>query len=492
MTKEQYLKIIDECIAQGPYSASWESLCRHKTPEWYHRGKLGIFVHWGIYSVPAFGNEWYSRNMYNQTRREFQHHREAWGDQKTFGYKDFIPLFKGDQFDPEAWADLFSRSGARYVVPVAEHHDGFAMYDTAFNRWNSVNMGPKVDVMGSLKSACEAKGLQFCASTHRAEHYYFMNLGRTFDSDVNDDAYADFYGPAVFREDLNAENMSPTTETPSTPGPTEEWLTDWMVRTCEFIDRYQPGLIYFDWWIQNYAFKPYLKKIAAYYYNRAAQWGREVTMNYKREAFPPGVATFDVERGALTGISPVPWQTCTAIGKNSWGYTRDNEFKSSRQIICDLIDIVSKNGMMLLNVGPKADGTFTREETQVLEDLGRWLQYNGDGIYDTVPWKWFSEGSVNAREGFFMDGEEKAFTCEDFRFTYKAGSVYAFQLRPECREVCIRTMAEKGMFDFGIDNVQLLGFDETITWRRTPEGLQMSIPDCVDTSLPVCFKIRLK
>ena len=492
MTCAEYLKVIDDCIAKGPYSDSWPSLCTHKTPDWYCRGKLGIFVHWGIYSVPAFGNEWYSRNMYNAGRREFQHHREVWGDQKTFGYKDFIPLFTGEHFDPEAWAELFRQAGANYVVPVAEHHDGFAMYDTAFNRWNSVNMGPQTDVMGRLKAACESRGLQFCASTHRAEHYYFMNLGRTFDSDVNDEAYGDFYGPAVYREDLNAENMSPTTETPSTPGPSEEWLTDWMVRTCEFIDRYRPKLIYFDWWIQNFAFKPYLKKIAAYYYNRAEQWGQEVTMNYKREAFPPGVATFDVERGALTGISPVSWQTCTAIGKNSWGYTTDNAFKSSRQIICDLIDIVSKNGRMLLNVGPRADGTITEEETAVLRDLGRWLKINGEAIYDTVPWKWFGEGSVNAEEGFFMDGNEKSFTPEDYRFTYRGGNLYAIQLRPDGKDVCIRTLAEKGMYDFGIDTVSILGCAETVCFSREKDGLHIHLPENTQTDFPLSFKIQLK
>ena len=491
MNTQDYLKIIDDCIAQGPYKDNWESLWGQKTPDWYYRGKLGIFIHWGVYSVPGFGNEWYSRNMYNPNRAEYRHHREHWGDQKTFGYKDFIPHFRGENFDPERWAALISEAGARYVVPVAEHHDGFAMYETAFNRWKATEMGPERDVIGQLKAACEEKGIQVGASLHRAEHYYFMNLGRTIDSDVNDPAYEDFYGPAVFREEFNAENMSPTTETPSAIGPTEEWLTDWMVRTCEFIDNYRPKLIYFDWWIQNHAFKPYLKKIAAYYYNRAVQWGQQVTINYKREAFPPGVATFDVERGALTGISPVPWQTCTAIGKNSWGYTSNNEFKNSRQIICDLIDIVSKNGMMLLNVGPKPDGTFTEEESAVLRDLGNWLKTNGEGIYDSVPWKWFGEGKVNAEEGFFMDGEEKDFTPEDYRFTYRAGCIYAFWLRPQPGTAQIRTLAAKGMYDFLISSVELLGQEEKPDFERTKDALEIRVPEKALGQFPLCFKIRL-
>ena len=492
MTKEAYLQEIDRVIATGKYKDDWASLFGHTPPKWYTRGKLGIFIHWGIYSVPAFGNEWYARNMYDPRHREFQHHRDTYGDHKVFGYKDFIPDFKGEKFDPEAWVQLFAAAGARFILPVAEHHDGFAMYDTAFNRWNSVNMGPKRDVMGELKTAAEAAGVKFCASTHRAEHYFFMNMGRAIDSDVNDPAYDDLYGPAVYLPEFDSEQMGPTTETPSCIGPTEEWLTDWMVRTCEFIDRYQPKVLYFDWWIKNYAFKPYLKKIAAYYYNRAAQWGEEVTINYKWEAFPPGVATFDVERGALTGISPVPWQTCTAIGKNSWGYTKDNTFKTPHQIICDLIDIVSKNGVLLLNVGPKADGTITKEETEFLMALGRWMQINGDGIYDTIPWKTFGEGSVNAKEGFFMDGDEKGYTEKDFRFTYKNGAVYAFQLAPDGKDVTIQSLRQNGFADPGLETVRLLGNQEALVWRRDEEGIHIQLPEGVDTTLPICFQIVLK
>ncbi len=488
----EYLHTIDQVIARGPYAATWESLAEHQTPDWYRRAKLGIFIHWGIYSVPGFGNEWYSRNMYDPSHREFDHHVKTYGPHTQFGYKDFIPLFRGESFDAEKWVALFRQAGARYIMPVAEHHDGFALYKTAFNRWSAPNMGPKRDVIGELKAAAEKQGLAFCASTHRAEHYFFMNMGRTIPSDVNDEAYADFYGPAVYREEWGPEKMGETTETPSCTGPSEQWLTDWMVRTCELVDAYQPSVLYFDWWIQNFAFKPYLQKIAAYYYNRAAQWGKTVSINYKHEAFPPGVGTFDVERGALTDISPVPWQTCTAIGKESWGYRADNVYKSSRQIICDLIDIVSKNGNLLLNVGPRADGTITPEETRVLEELGAWMEINGEGIYDTLPWKRFGEGAVNAREGYFQDNEEKAFTVRDFRFTYKGGCLYAFQMNPDGRDAVIRCLAVKGMRDLGIAAVELLGSPEQIAFERTGEGLRMALPEGIATDKPLCFKIHLR
>ena len=489
MTVQEYLKQIDLVIEKGKYKDNWQSLAHHKTPGWYMRDKLGVFIHWGIYSVPAFGNEWYSRGMYDETVREFEHHRKTWGEQKNFGYKDFIPMFKAENFDAVKWVSLFKKAGIRYVMPVAEHHDGFAMYDTAFNRWNAKVMGPCRDIVGELKAECEKQNLVFCASTHRAEHYFFMNPGRLCDSDVNDEKYADFYGPAVYSKNFDPKVIHVTTADTYSEGASKEWLEDWLVRTCELIDAYQPSVLYFDWWIHNHSFKPYLKKLAAYYYNRAEEWGKEVTINYKHEAFPPAVATFDVERGALTDISPVYWQTDTAIGKRSWGYTTDNEYKSTRQIICDLIDIVSKNGNLLINIGPKADGTVTDEETSVLLNLGQWLSTNGEGIYGTTFWKQFGEGTVNAEAGFFKDGEEKAFTSEDFRFTYKDGYLYAFQMRPD-KEAVIKCLRKKISHNFLIGDIELLGYGK-VSYERDEKALKISCGYDIDTDLPLCYKIEI-
>lgn len=218
--------------------------------------------------------------------------------------------------------------------------------------------------------------------------------------------------------------------------------------------------------------------------------GKEVTINYKHEAFPPNVATFDVERGALSGISPVYWQTDTAIGKWSWGYTDNNDFKSARQIICDLVDIVSKNGNMLINVGPKADGTITKEETNVLLDMGKWLKINGEGIYGTSCWKTYGEGKVNAEEGFFKDSKEKAFTDKDFRFTYKNGCIYAFQMRPS-KGVKIKSLAKKSSHDFIIKNVELLSSTENIAYIRNEKGLEIYLKNKPENDLPQCFKITI-
>ena len=490
MDQNEYLKIIEDTISNGKYKDDWQSLSGHKTPDWYYRAKLGIFIHWGIYSVPAYACEWYPRWMYNPGSREYEYHKKNFGDPKDFGYKDFIPMFKGERFNADEWVELFRRAGAGYVMPVCEHHDGFAMYDSDLNRWNAAKMGPCRDVAGEIKKACEAKGLAFCASSHRAEHFFFMNMGRTIDCDVNDENYRDFYGPAYLCPELSDVAVFHTLEDVfSSAKPTEEWLTDWLVRTCELIDRYKPMILYFDTWIQNAAFKPYLKKMCAYYYNRAEEWGKEVTINYKHEAFPPDVATFDVERGALTDISPVPWQTDTAIGKKSWGYIEDNEFKPARQIICDLIDIVSKNGMLLINIGPKPDGTITGEETAVLNELGDWMDVNGEGIYDTIPWKTFGEGEVNNTAGSFQDNTEKVFTSEDYRFTYKNGFLYAFCMKPDSEEFLIRSLKIKGERDFVTGDVAVLGDYKIVNSERNEKGMSIVLDRKPESDKPLCFKI---
>ena len=487
--KESYLKTIDNVIANGRFKDNWPSLSAHKTPDWYRRGKFGIFIHWGIYSVPAFGNEWYSRNMYNKDDPAFAHHVATYGPHKDFGYKDFIPMFTGENFSAERWIKTFKDAGATFVVPVMEHHDGFAMYDTPFNRWNAKNMGPCRDVGGELKAECEKQGLQFCASSHRAEHYFFMNLGRTFESDVDPDAeWFDFYAPAADPENFGAQSMFGTCDDVNGTEPTRAWLEDWLVRTCEIIDKYQPKLLYFDWWIQNRAFKPYLKKLAAYYYNRADEWGAEVTIDYKHSAFAPGTATLDIERGSLGEIFHEPWQTDTAIGKRSWGYTKDNEFKDTYNVVTTLIDVVSKNGMLLLNLGPKPDGTFTEEETRVLAELGAWLRDNGEGIYDTVPYKFYNEGDISGSSGMFAE-RDIAYTEHDFRFTYKNGTLFAFQMKPSQTIELLSLHADR--CGTCVENVTVFGDNEVESFTNGEDKLVVRLKNEPRGDLPLCLKIEL-
>lgn len=484
----QYLQTVNQVIAQGPYTDSWESLGCHPLPQWYQDAKFGIFIHWGIYSVPAFGNEWYARNMYQQGSEVYEHHLNTYGPHKQFGYKDFIPLFRAERFDAGEWAELFSRAGAKFVMPVAEHHDGFQMYHSDLSDWCASKMGPKRDVLGLLKQELEKRGLVLTASSHRIEHYWFMSGGKEFESDMPQDIpYGDLYWPSVKEPFVNGD-----TEQVSGFWVDPAYMDDWLARTCEIVDRYRPKIIYFDWWVQVEPMKPYLKKFAAYYYNRAAQWGEEVTINYKHDAFLYGTATRDIERGQLADISADFWQNDTSVAKNSWGYTVGNDYKDPGEIICDLIDVVSKNGSLLLNIGPKSDGTIPQEDREILLEIGRWLSVNGEGIYGTSHWKKFGEGPTQVTEGQFTDTLRSPFTEEDFRFTCKGSSLYVFAMKwPESGRVRIHTLGRKaGRFNGVIRRAEILGYSGNLTYSLEDSFLEVTA-DSLRTARPVCIKLTV-
>lgn len=464
------LNLIDQVVTAGPFQPNWPSLKHYVIPQWYADGKFGIFIHWGLYCVPAFGNEWYARNMYRQGTPEFAHHVATYGPHSQFGYKDFIPQLTATHYDADEWAALFKAAGAKFVVPVAEHHDGFPMYDCGFTRWDAAKMGPQRDLVGELAAAVRKQELVFGLSSHRAEHWWFMNGGREYDSDVNDPAYQDFYGPATpMQGDSHKLDVQPY--------PDQAFLDDWLLRTCELVDKYQPQLIWFDWWIGHAAFKPYLPRLAAYYYNRGAQWQRGVAINHKFEAFPEGTTVLDIERGQLANIRPLLWQNDTSVAKNSWGYTANQEYKTVDSLVDDLVDVVSKNGALLLNIGPRPDGTIPEPEQQMLREIGQWLAINGAAIYGTRPWKIFGEGPTEVSEGSFTDTQRSAFTGEDIRFTTKGEILYATALAWPGETLTIRSLGSAtGLWERPIQRVRLLGHEGALTWSRTEQALVITMP----------------
>ncbi len=468
----------------GRFEPSWDSLRGYRIPAWYEDGKFGIFIHWGVYAVPAFDNEWYPRNMYREGEKAYEHHRATYGPQTEFGYKDFIPHFKAEKYDPEAWAALFAEAGARFVVPVAEHHDGFAMYDSALSQWTAARMGPQRDVVGELAQAVRARGMVFGVSSHRAEHWWFMNGGRKFPSDVQDPAYADFYGPAVLHDEGQDDHALD-----NTPWPSAEYLEDWLARTCELVDKYQPQLVWFDWWIGHAAFEPYLQRFAAHYYNRGLEWGKGVAINYKYVAYPEGTAVLDVERGQLKDIRPQLWQNDTSVAKNSWSYVAEQDYKTAESLIHDLVDVVSKNGALLLNIGPRADGTIPEPEQAILREIGRWLAVNGEAVYGTRPWRVFGEGPTEVPEGAFTDTDRAAYTAEDFRFTQKDGAVYAICLAQPQRAVHIRALAA-GAGGPSVRGLELLGHAGELQWRQDAAGLHIELPAELPGRHAFTFKIE--
>lgn len=483
--RDAILAIVDKESTAGPFQPDWQSLAAYQVPEWYKDAKFGIFIHWGVYSVPAFGSEWYPREMYLQGSTINRHHVATWGPLTEFGYKDFIPRFKAEHFDPQAWAKLFKDSGARYVVPVFEHHDGFAMYDSDLSDWTAKKMGPHRDVDGELATAVRAEGLHLGASSHRIEHDWFLDGGRKQDSDVNDPKYAAFYGPAHPKQASGNDSLA------------EDWTAvspayarDWVARNAEIVQKYHPELIFFDWWIGQPSVRPYLSEFAAYYYNESSKRGPVGIINYKLVDMQKNSAVLDIERGQTSSILPLTWQTDTSVSNKSWGYIENDTFKTPAFIVQQLADVVSKNGNLLMNIGPRSDGTIPQQVQQVLLDVGSWLKVNGDAIYGTHPWTTFGEGPTEVKAGSFHDTDTVAYTSQDFRFTTKAGALYAIEMAwPANGEAVIHALASNIAGVRSVKSVTLLGSGGGLTFTQKSDGLHIQVPSQAPSKYAHTYRI---
>ncbi len=464
--------------AQPSYEPTWRSLTRHPTPQWFLDAKFGIYCHWGIYSVPAFGNEWYSRNMYQKGTPENQHHLKTYGPLSTFGYKDFIPLFKGEKFDAGQWAELFEKAGAKFAGPVTEHADGFALWDSRLTPWNAARMGPKRDVVGELEKALRRRGMKFIATFH---HQWLWAWYPTEDKsvDASNPAYAGLYGPPVPASAFEGNLY---------PRPGRQFCGRWEAKIKEVIDKYQPDLLWFDarMFIID---ESYRRDFLAYYYNRAQTWGREVVVTYKDNDLFRGAGIVDLERGRMAKVTDYPWLTDDSIDWNSWGYVEDHRYKSTGRLIGELVDIVSKNGCLLLNVPPKSNGEIPAEVQQRLLAMGKWLNLNGEAIYGTRPWTVFGEGPTKVNEGHF--GEEKTgdFTAQDIRFTTKGTTLYAICLGWPGEKLVVKSLAAAGAAFCRADrrdpSARLYGRAKMVASRERSDGL---LPR--GEALPACLRFE--
>ena len=473
---------LEKC-PDGPYQANWQSVAEHyRTPQWFKDAKFGIFIHWGVYSVPAAGSEWYPKHMYNGLSAA---HREKWGDQKSFGYKDFIPMFKAEKFDPQQWAELFQAAGARYVIPTAEHHDGFAMYYSKLTRWNAKEMGPHRDIIGELAEAVRGKGMKFGVSNHRIENWDFMyplNMPLD-DTDLMSPDYADLYGPP--QKPILQSGMGPKSlAAPATGGATEAvineaaeegrhpqsnaFLNEWEMRVHEIIDRYQPDLLYFDNGINYRSLDPWKLRIARYYYNSAWQWHKEVSIQSKSQAYLAG-SIQDFERMSRAPQQTLDryWQVDDPIG-NKFGYIEGLKLQSADGIIRSLVNTISRNGNLCLNISPKADGTIPDDQQQILRTVGTWLKTYGEGVYGTRAYKTSAERNV--------------------RFTCRGDSiVYVFVIGWNGKPFALQTLNDQS-----IDRVTSLADGQAVTFRHTDEGLLINATQ-TNVNTPVTgFKVKLK
>ncbi len=470
----------------GPFLPDWASLMMYQQPQWYKDAKFGIFIHWGVYSVPAAENEWYPRNMYHPgdgAHKNFQEHF-AKGDPAR-GYKDLIPLFRAEHFDAAAWAKLFKESGAQYVVPVAEHHDGFSMYDSGLSDWTVVKMGPKRDTLGELAKAVRAEGLHFGLSSHRAEHNFFYDGGRAIRSDVNDPKFASLYGPA------HQWISEPGGLTNDWTYVSTAWTRDWLARDTELVEKYKPEVVYFDWWIGQPSFRNTVAEFAAFYYNYAAAHGYTGVIDFKDYSLNWKAGVRDFERGQQDHIVADHWQTDTSISNKSWGYIENDTFKSPEFLVHQLVDIVSKNGNLLLNFGPRSDGTIPDEVQATLREMGAWLNVNGEAIYATTPWATFGEGPTQVKAGAFHDTDTKPYTAEDFRFTAKGDNIYAIGMAcPKDGKATIHSLgwAHEGR-SLHIASVQLLGSAGKVTWTQGADALDVTLP--ADAACKYAYALKL-
>jgi alpha-L-fucosidase len=487
---EDAVKQIPTSMAPGPVKPTWDSLkANYKVPGWFKGAKLGIFMHFGIFSVPAHGNEWYEKFLYaggndsvlkvlggndmalnvnagpNSTRAW---HTEHFGPPDRFGYKDFIPMFKAEHFDADAWAALFKKAGARYVVPGAQHHENFAMWDSKVTPFNSMQMGPKRDIIGELAAAVRKQGMKLGVANHGIENFEFINPPlelaekmKAEKTDLYDPKWADFYNYA----DRSNAAM-------------QRFLVNWYERNVELIDKYQPDLIYFDNGVDQRHVDPLKLQIAAYYYNRAKNWGKEVSFTTKKAAFAPSgtnaktiASILDFEGAPPDGIRTGSWVVDRPIGTSSWGYVEGLKANSPETVIGWLVDTVSKNGTLLLNVSPKADGTIPQDQQDTLLAIGKWLETNGEAIYDSHAWTKFEE-----------QGKDHVY------FTVKGQDLYAIVMGKSAGAEIAISALPKGGSAGSVRSVGLLG-GGTLGYKQDAAGLTVTLPDSAERKEPFVLRI---
>ncbi len=472
------------------YETNWQSLFQHEAaPEWFRDAKLGIYFHWGVYSVPAFGSEWYPRTMYFNGTGENRHHIETYGQTSQFGYHDFVKDFTAEHFDAKEWVGLFKQAGARFAGPVAEHHDGFSMWASKITPWNAGDMGPKRDITGELAAALRAEGMKLITTFHHAR-----NLQR----------YADKPGETRF-EDSHYPYLPGTATASNDPKlrllygniPEAQWLeTIWLGKLKEVIDNYQPDIIWFDSWLDKIP-EQYRQAFCAYYLNAALKWNRDVVIVRKQDDLPIEFTVNDHEKSRESGTSPRVWMTDDTISTGSWCYTRDLRIKPASQVIHALIDTVSKNGIVLLNLSPKADGTIPDDQRAVLLELGHWLEQNGEAIYATRPWLTFGEGPTKEPGGGFGDAGKflrLQYSGKDIRYTVsKDGkTLYAlFMGWPETPEVTLESLRVQNTS--GAAGVMLLGHPKAVEYRIDTQGkLVLVIPPLRKEQRPGSYAYAFK
>jgi alpha-L-fucosidase len=450
--------------AEEPGRFTPETLAEYGTAPWYGEAKLGISMHWSLFSVPAFKTEWYPNAMYyvegNKPHKKevSDYHKKTYGDQKHFGYKDFLPMFTAEKFNADYYADLVKKAGAGYFVAPAVHHDGFALWDSEEIEWNAVDMGPKRDLVKELSDAMREQDIKFGVSTHYGRHWRYYTFRPEFDN--WDPKYEGLYGKR------RGDNDPPRPED----------ALQWERVLTELIDKYQPDYTFVDGGIcdghaqfKTEMFREALYRVTAYYYNQSRTWDRDVVLTWKRDAMKIGEAVYDTEGklgvpGSTGPIASLPWESHMNVKTPGWCYIEGEKAINVKSILAKFIDVVSRNGNLMLNLGPKADGTLPKLQEKALLDISEWMKVNGDGITGSRPWEIHGTGEIDHHGHFDKDA---------IRFTQKDGQLYAFFVTwPAGGNLVVPRIETET-----INSIFLLGCEDALEWRREGDGLVVTLPE---------------
>ncbi|MEO8183198.1 MAG: alpha-L-fucosidase [Deltaproteobacteria bacterium] len=519
-------------IAAGPFQASWESLVqKYRVPEWFRDAKFGIWAHWSAQCVPEQG-DWYARQMYLQGNSIYEHHVKTYGHPSTFGFMEIDNLWKAERWEPEELMNLYERAGAKYFFALANHHDNFDAYASKHHAWNSVNVGPKRDIVGTWAKVARARGLRFGVSNHSAHAWHWFQVAYAYDAEgpqrgVRYDAARltkaggkgkwwegldpqELYtgrsmvapdGITTVKEMAEWHEKNDRVWTESPPASNPAFTQNWFLRCKDLIDQYQPDVLYFD--NTELPLGQAGLDIVAHYYN--ANFNRNkgkldavVNAKHMQPEHVPALVE-DIERGTATGIRSQPWQTDTCIG--GWHYSRalaeQNKYKTPGQIIRMLIDIVSKNGNLMLNIPLRGNGTIDERERVILEELAAWMKTSSEGIFGSRPWKVYGEGPATLETpeagefGGARDVRTKPYTMEDMRFTTKANALYAYLLAPRpAAQTLIKSLAKSSPHIAGrsVTHVSLVG-GGSLEWSHQERGLSVKLPDRLPSSEAVGLRI---